>query len=114
MHLTIPTWLAFLFLCVASFAPVASHWPGWWMIYYGALLACWILVSVAALRRVARDERKAQLKLDRLRRRLRDMTGSAPVEPVDDSVRQPLVEAPRQPTLSARRPDVGKDRTNGA
>jgi hypothetical protein len=72
MKLTIPTWLVFLFLSIASFAPVVSRWPGWWMAYYGALLVCWVLVSVAAMRRVAREERKAKRKLARMLRQLRD------------------------------------------
>jgi hypothetical protein len=114
MYLKIPTWLAFLFLCIASFAPVASAWRGWWVVYYGALLACWILVSVAAMRGVARDERKAKRKLDRMRQRLRDVTGPAPVDTGADPVGPALVEEPRMPTLSVRRPGAAKDRANGA
>jgi membrane protein implicated in regulation of membrane protease activity len=60
MYLTIPTWLIFLSLGIASFAPVASLWPGWRMAYYGALLMCWVLISVAAMRRMAREERQAK------------------------------------------------------
>jgi hypothetical protein len=48
MYLPIPIWLVFLLLCIASFAPVVSRWPGWWMAYYGALLLCWVLVSAKA------------------------------------------------------------------
>ena len=66
MKLTIPTWLVFLFLGIASFAPVVSVRPGWWVPYYGALLVCWVLVSVAAKRRVAREDRKAKRKLVRM------------------------------------------------
>src|SRR6266508_2687464 len=68
MYLPIPTWLVFLFLCIASFAPFASRRPGWWMAYHGALLVCWVLVSVAAMRRVARADRKAKRKVARMLR----------------------------------------------
>jgi hypothetical protein len=57
----IPTWLMFLFLGIASFAPLVRLRPGRWMpYYYGTLLVCWVLVSVAAMRRVAREDRKAK------------------------------------------------------
>ena len=73
MKLKIPTWLMFLFLGIAAFAPVVSLRPGWWVpYYYGALLACWVLVSVAAMRRVAREDRKAKRQLARMLRQLRD------------------------------------------
>ena len=69
----IPTWLMFLFLGIASFAPVVSLRPGWWVpYYYGALLVCWVVVSVAAMRRVAREDRKAKRQLARMLRQLRD------------------------------------------
>jgi hypothetical protein len=71
--LKIPTWLMFLFLGIASFAPVVSLRPGWWVpYYYGALLVCWVVVSVAAMRRVAREDRKAKHQLARMLRQLRD------------------------------------------
>jgi hypothetical protein len=71
--LKIPTWLMFLFLGIASFAPVVSLRPGWWVpYYYGALLVCWVVVSVAAMRRVAREDRKAKRQLARMLRQLRD------------------------------------------
>jgi hypothetical protein len=45
----IPTWLLFISLVVASFAPIVILEAGWWVpFYYGALLAWW--VSVALLR----------------------------------------------------------------
>ena len=52
-----PTWLMFLYLGIASFAPVAaSVRPGRWMpYYYGALLMWWVLVSMVAVRRQARN-----------------------------------------------------------
>ena len=72
MKLTIPTWLLFLVLGIASFAPVVSLRPRWWAPYYGALLVCWVLISVAAMRQVAREDRKAKRKLARMLRQLRD------------------------------------------
>jgi hypothetical protein len=47
----LPTWLVFAFLTVSAFAPVAGRWSGWWIVYYGALLICWVFVSGAAKRR---------------------------------------------------------------
>jgi threonine/homoserine/homoserine lactone efflux protein len=75
MYLAIPTWLVFLFLCVASFAPVASQWPGWWVPYYGALLVCWVVVSIVAVRRMARDERRARRRRARMMRQLQWAAG---------------------------------------
>jgi hypothetical protein len=72
MYLPIPTPLVFLFLGIASFAPTASHWPGWWVAYYGALLVCWVVASVAAMRRVAQEERRAKRKLVKKLRQHRD------------------------------------------
>jgi hypothetical protein len=66
MKLTIPTWLVFLFLAIASFAPVVSLRLVWWVPYYVALLVCWVMVSVAARRQVAREDRKAKRKLARM------------------------------------------------
>ena len=50
-----PTWLMFVYLGIASFAPVlVSLRPGRWMsYYYGALLLWWVLGSVAVVRRLA-------------------------------------------------------------
>jgi hypothetical protein len=60
-----PTWLMFLFFTVASFAPAAMGIrPGRWVPYYfGALLLGWVLVSVAAMRRVAREDQKPTRRL---------------------------------------------------
>jgi hypothetical protein len=69
--LTIPTWLMFLFLTIASFGPLASLWPRGWIAYYGALLVCWVLISVAAIRRLVREEREAKRKLARRIRQFR-------------------------------------------
>ena len=77
MKLTIPTWLAFLFLGIASFAPVVSLRAGWWMPYYGALLVCWVLTSIAAIRGVARKERRARRRLAHALRRLGAANGEA-------------------------------------
>jgi hypothetical protein len=77
MYLPIPIPLMFLFLAIASFAPIASYWPGWWIAYYGALLMCWVVASVAGMRREAQEERKAKLELARRLRRFRDATTEA-------------------------------------
>ena len=92
MKLTIPTWLVFLFLGIASFAPVVSLRPGWWVPYYGALLVCWVLVSVAAMRRVAREDRKAKRKLARMLRQLRAAKNAEAAETNADVVRHALAE----------------------
>jgi hypothetical protein len=85
MYLPIPTSVIFLFLGIASFAPLASHWPGWWMAYYGALLACWVVASVTAMRRVARRERREK---QRLRRTVQGLQAArrAPGDTADDAV----------------------------
>jgi membrane protein implicated in regulation of membrane protease activity len=85
MKLTIPTWLVFLFLGIASFAPIVSLRPRWWAPYYGAMLVCWVLVSVAAMRRVARRDQKPKRKLARMLRQLRDAKNA-------DAVRHALAE----------------------
>ena len=72
MYLMIPTWLIFVFLVVASFAPVVSLRPGWWLPYYAALMMCWVLVVVAALRQSDQDDRAARHQLLRTLRRLQD------------------------------------------
>jgi membrane protein implicated in regulation of membrane protease activity len=92
MYLPIPTWLVFLFLWIASFAPIASRWPGWWMAYHGALLMCWVLVSVAALRRIAREDREAKRELDRMLRQFRDAKNTQVAETDVDTVRHALAE----------------------
>ena len=88
MYLSIPTWLVFLFLGIASFAPVVSLRPRWWALYYGALLVCWALVSVAASRRMARQERRARRKFVRTLRKSRD------AEPAADASRRRLRVSP--------------------
>jgi hypothetical protein len=47
-----PTWVMFLVLGLASFAPVAVGLrPDWWMpYYYGALLVWWVWMSIARVR----------------------------------------------------------------
>jgi membrane protein implicated in regulation of membrane protease activity len=83
MYLPIPTPLVFLFLGIASFAPTASYWPGWWMAYDGALLVCWVVASVAAMRRVAQEERRAKRKLVKKLRQHRDRLIETPEMDVD-------------------------------
>jgi hypothetical protein len=72
MHVMIPTWLIFVFLVIASFAPVVSLRPAWWIPYYVGLLACWIATVIAALRRARREERAAHQEFVRTLRRLQD------------------------------------------
>jgi len=89
----IPTWLMFLFLGIASFAPLVRLRPGRWMpYYYGTLLICWVLVSVAATRRVAREDRKAKPQLARMLRQLRDAKKGEAAETDADAVRHALAE----------------------
>jgi hypothetical protein len=71
-NVRLPTWLLFTFLIVAAFAPAAGRWRGWWFIYYGALFACWVWMSVVAARRAAREDRKRQRKIARLLRQHRN------------------------------------------
>jgi hypothetical protein len=92
MKLTIPTWLAFVFLGTASFAPVVSLRPAWWMLYYGALLTCWVLVSVAARRSVAREDRKGKRKLARVLRQVQATRNPEAAETGGDTVRRALSE----------------------
>jgi hypothetical protein len=70
MYVMIPTWLIFLFLVVASFAPVVSARPAWWIPYYAALLACWIVAIIAAFRRARHEERAARQEFRRTLREL--------------------------------------------
>jgi hypothetical protein len=90
MHLPVPTSLLFLFLCVAASAPLASRWSGWWMPYYGALLVCWSLITIAALRRATREDRNAQTR----RRPLPDANDAEAVEAQGTPARHPIA-APR-------------------
>jgi hypothetical protein len=61
----------FLYLGIASFAPIVMGLrPGWWVpYYYGALLVWWVLVSVATVRRVTREDRKGERRRFRTVRR---------------------------------------------
>ncbi len=61
--MTIPTWLILLFLGIASLGPHVSRWPRLWIAYYAALLACWVLMSIADMRRAIREERQARRDL---------------------------------------------------
>ena len=92
MTLTIPTWLAFVFLGIASFAPAVSLRPAWWVPYYGALLACWVLVAVAAWRSMAREDRKAKRNLARVLRQVQATTNAQAAEASGDGVRRALSE----------------------
>jgi hypothetical protein len=89
--LTIPTWLVFLFLAIASFAPIVNLQPRWWAPYYGALLMCWVVVSVAAVRRMARDDQKLERTLAK-GRQLRDAKNAEPAETGAEPARDPLDE----------------------
>jgi hypothetical protein len=90
----VPIWLMFLFLGIASFAPVVvSLRPGWWMTYYyGALLVWWVLVSVAAMRWAAREEQKAERQPVRPVPQLRDPKNAKAAEPRADAVGHALAE----------------------
>ena len=92
MKLTIPTWLAFVYLGIASFAPIVSLRPAWWMPYYGALLACWGLVAFAASRSLAREQRDAKRKLARLLRQIQVTNKAEAAEESGDAGRRALPE----------------------
>jgi hypothetical protein len=113
MYLPIPTWLVFLFLCIASFAPFANRWPGWWMAYHGALLVCWVLVSVAALRRMAREDRKAKRKLARMLRRLRGAKNAEAAETGADAVPHALAMIRRRIIVAGDEADLDDDIRRG-
>jgi membrane protein implicated in regulation of membrane protease activity len=70
--LPIPIWLLFLFLCIAAFAPAASYSSRWLLAYYCVLLMCWVLVTVAGLRLLGRQDREQKRKLNRMLRQFRD------------------------------------------
>jgi hypothetical protein len=90
---TIPIWLMLLSLGVASFVPVVSLRPGWWVpYYYGALLGWWVLVSVAAMRRMAREEQKAKRQPARTLPPLRDAKNAEATETHANAVRHALAE----------------------
>ena len=89
----IPTWLMFLSLGIASFAPVVGLRPGWWVpYYYGALLVGWVLVSVAAMRGVAREDRQRKGQLARTLRQRRDAKTAEAAETHADAARHELAE----------------------
>jgi hypothetical protein len=94
MELKIPTSLRFLFLGIASFAPVVVGLrPGWWILYYyGALLVGWVLVSVAGRRGVGREDRKAERQPVRTPRPLRDAKNAEAAETHADAVRHAVAE----------------------
>jgi hypothetical protein len=109
MKLPIPIWLAFLLLCVASFAPVASRWPDWWMAYYGALLVCWALMSVVAMRRVAREDRETKVELARVLRQLRDLKRAEAAETATDVVRHVPAKIRRRIIVAGDDTDLNDD-----
>ena len=92
MSMTIPTWLMFLFLGIASLGPHVSPWPRWWIAYYGALLVCWVLMSVTDMRRAARKERQAQRNLVRMLPQFRAVPETDAAERDADAVRPALAE----------------------
>jgi predicted LPLAT superfamily acyltransferase len=87
-----PTWLMFVYLGIASFAPVlVSLRPGRWMsYYYGALLLWWVLGSVAAVRRLAREE--TERRLARIAPQPRDARRAEAARTHVDTIRHPLAE----------------------
>jgi len=90
--MTIPTWLMFLLLGIASLGPHVSLWPRGWIAYYGALLVCWVLMSVADMRRAVREERQAQHNLARMLRQFRAVPETEAAERDADAVRPALAE----------------------
>jgi hypothetical protein len=93
MGMTIPTWLMYLLLSIASLGPLVSPWPRWWIAYYGALLVCWVLMSVVDMRRAVREERQAEGNLARVLRQFRaDPEAEAAAERDADAVHPALVE----------------------
>jgi hypothetical protein len=92
MGMTVPTWLMFLFLSIAALGPHVSLWPRWWIAYYGALLVCWVLMSVADMRRAVREERQAQGNLARTLRQFRAVPETEAAERDADAVRPALAE----------------------
>jgi len=82
----------FLLLGIASLGPHVSLWPRWWIAYYGALLVCWVLMSVADMRRAVREERQAQRNLTRMLRQFRAVPETEAAERDADAVRPALAE----------------------
>src|SRR4029434_2104885 len=95
MGMTIPTWLMFLFLGIASLGPHVSPWRRWWIAYYGALLVCWVLMSVGDMRRAVREERQDQRNLARMLRQFRPVPETDAAERDADAVRPALAEERR-------------------
>jgi hypothetical protein len=82
------TSLLVLIFGVASLGPVVSFWPRWWTAYYGFLVMCWIVLSYAARRRVAQEQRQANLKFAGLLHEDREATAG-----VDEDRVEPLNSA---------------------
>jgi hypothetical protein len=80
MYLPIRTWLVFLFLSIAAFAPLAGERPDWLIAYYVALFACWIVTAILAVYRLATDDRSTPA--ERMLRHLRSAAG-ARTDPAD-------------------------------
>jgi len=85
--MTIPTWLMFLFLSIAALGPHLTGWPRWWIAYYGALLVCWVLMSVGDMRRAVREERQTHGNLARTLRQFRAVPETDAAETDADAVR---------------------------
>ena len=90
--MTVPTWLMYLFLAIAAVGPHVSLWPRWWIAYYGALLACWVVMSVGDMRRAAREERQTQRHLARMLQQQRAVPGPEAAEIDADTVGPELAE----------------------
>ena len=90
--MTIPTWLMYLFLGIASVGPHVSFWPRWWIAYYGALVVCWVLMWVADMRRAAREERQARRNLAWILPPFRTVPKTEAAKKDADVVRPALVE----------------------
>jgi hypothetical protein len=100
------TWLMFVCLGIASFAPVVVGLrPGWWALYYyGALLVGWLVLSVATVRRAAREEEKTEYELERAERQLRAARNAEAAETYAAAARRPLAE---ERLIIVTRDDVG-------
>ena len=87
-----PTWLMFVCLAIASFAPVVLGLrPGpWTPYYYGALFVSWIFVSIAVVRRRARRGQTAEYGFARSARPLWDPEDDEEVEAHAAAVRRVL------------------------
>jgi ABC transporter substrate binding protein len=92
MGMTIPTWLMFLFIGIASLGPHVALWRRGWVAYCGALLVCWFLISVTDMRRAAREERQAQRTLARMLSQFRAVSQTEAAERDADAAPPALVE----------------------